>query len=128
MGGQLVTTAVPDYGYLAPVRGRTGARPWRRRAATLDGGHRGVEAAGEPYPLAYAWLRWPRSTAMAGSRSAAARAATQARVTAGRIGADPIGAKVRAGPRRGDPDGLPGGDAIAAAAWRTGWPIRTHEP
>ena len=84
------------------------------------------ETAGEPYPLAYAWLRLAEVYAMAGQRSAAARAAMQAQVTAGRIGADPIAAEVAALARRArlTPDGLPGGDATAAEARQTAGPVQ----
>ena len=115
---ELVTMAVPAHGYRALIaaeraRALGGDEPPHWMAAVAA-----FETAGEPYPLAYAWLRLAEVYAMAGQRSAAARAAMQAQVTAGRIGADPIAAEVAALARRArlTPDGLPGGDATAAEA------------
>ena len=115
---ELVTAAVPAHGYRAlfaaeRARALGGDEPPHWMAAIAA-----FETAGEPYPLAYAWLRLAEVYAMAGQRSAAARAAMQAQVTAGRIGADPIASEVAALARRARliPDGLPGGDATAAEA------------
>ena len=58
------------------------------------------EAAQEPYPLAYAWLRRAESESAAGDRQAATRSVRQADAVAGRIGADPITAEAEALARR----------------------------
>ena len=68
------------------------------------------EAAQEPYPLAYAWLRRAESESAAGDRQAATRSVRQADAVAGRIGADPITAEAEALARRARLDlGSPGG-------------------
>ena len=96
---ELVTMAVPDYGYLAlfeaeRARALGDDEPPHWMAAIAA-----FETAGEPYPLAYSWLRLAEVYAMAGQRSAAARAASKLS-SAGRIGADPIAAEVAALARR----------------------------
>jgi DNA-binding CsgD family transcriptional regulator len=58
------------------------------------------EAAEEPYPLAYSWLRHAESESSAGDRQAATRSVRQAAAIAGRIGADPIAAEAAALARR----------------------------
>jgi predicted ATPase/DNA-binding CsgD family transcriptional regulator len=58
------------------------------------------EAAEEPYPLAYTWLRRAESESAAGDRHAATRSVRQADAVAGRIGADPITAEAAALARR----------------------------
>ena len=58
------------------------------------------EAAGEPYPLAYAWLRRAESESAVHDRQAAARSVQQADAVARRIGADPITAEAAALARR----------------------------
>ena len=71
------------------------------------------EAAEEPYPLAYTWLRRAESESAAGDRHAATRSVRQADAVAGRIGADPITAEAAALARRArldlesGPDGPP---------------------
>jgi DNA-binding CsgD family transcriptional regulator len=79
------------------------------------------EAAEEPYPLAYTWLRRAESESAAGDRHAATRSVRQADAVAGRIGADPITAEAAALARRArldlanGPDG-PGADGHAGTS------------
>ena len=79
------------------------------------------EAAQEPYPLAYTWLRRAESESAVGDRQAATRSVRQADAVAGRIGADPITAEAAALARRARLDlgsGLdgPGPDGHARAS------------
>jgi DNA-binding CsgD family transcriptional regulator len=72
------------------------------------------EAAEEPYPLAYTWLRRAESESAAGDRHAATRSVRQADAVAGRIGADPITAEAAALARRARLDLESGPDGPAA--------------
>jgi predicted ATPase/DNA-binding CsgD family transcriptional regulator len=83
------------------------------------------EAAQEPYPLAYTWLRRAESESAAGDRQAATGSVRQADVIAGRLGAEPIVAEAEAlarrarldlgsGPDGPDPDGQAGASAPPA--------------
>jgi DNA-binding CsgD family transcriptional regulator len=72
------------------------------------------EAAEEPYPLAYTWLRRAESESAAGDRHAATRSVRQADAVAGRIGADPITAQAAALARRARLDLESGPDGPAA--------------
>jgi DNA-binding CsgD family transcriptional regulator/tetratricopeptide (TPR) repeat protein len=76
------------------------------------------EAAQEPYPLAYAWLRRAEAESAVGDRPAATRSVRQAGALAGRIGAEPIAAEAAALARRArlELDGGPGGPAANARA------------
>jgi DNA-binding CsgD family transcriptional regulator/tetratricopeptide (TPR) repeat protein len=58
------------------------------------------EAAQEPYPLAYTWLRRAESESACGDQQAATHSAAQADEIAGRLGADPIVAEAQALARR----------------------------
>jgi DNA-binding CsgD family transcriptional regulator/tetratricopeptide (TPR) repeat protein len=81
------------------------------------------EAAEEPYPLAYAWLRRAEAESAAGRRPAAARSVRQAGAIAGRIGADPIAAEAAALARRARLDsGGPGDPAGNGHAGQAGAP------
>jgi DNA-binding CsgD family transcriptional regulator len=77
------------------------------------------EAAEEPYPLAYTWLRRAESESAAGDRHAATRSVRQADAVAGRIGADPITAEAAALARRARLD-LESGPAGLAADGHAG--------
>ena len=72
------------------------------------------EAAEEPYPLAYTWLRRAESESAAGDRHAATRSVRQAHSVAGRIGADPVTAEAVALARRARLDLESGPDGPAA--------------
>jgi DNA-binding CsgD family transcriptional regulator/tetratricopeptide (TPR) repeat protein len=85
--------------------GHDDPRPWSASVTAW-------EAAEEPYPLAYAWLRRAESESAAGDRQAATRSVRQAAGIAGRIGADPIAAEAAALARRARLD--PGGGPDAA--------------
>jgi DNA-binding CsgD family transcriptional regulator/tetratricopeptide (TPR) repeat protein len=84
--------------------GHGGPQPWSAAVTAW-------EAAQEPYPLAYAWLRRAEAESAAGCRQAATRSVRQAGAIAGRIGADPIAAEAAALARRArlDLDGSLGG-------------------
>jgi DNA-binding NarL/FixJ family response regulator len=75
------------------------------------------QAAAEPYPLAYAWLRLAEAVAAAGDRQAAGRSVRQAYALASQVGAAPIAAEAAALARRTrlSLDG-PAADAMAPAA------------
>jgi DNA-binding CsgD family transcriptional regulator len=93
---------------LARFLGYDDPRPWSAAVTAW-------EAAQEPYPLAYAWLRRAESESAAGDRQAATRSVRQAAAIAGRIGADPITAEAAALARRArlDPGGGPAGRPAA---------------
>jgi len=90
----------------ARFRGQEDPRPWSAAVTAW-------EAAEEPYPLAYTWLRRAESESAHGDRAGATRSARQAGEIAGRIGADPIAAEAAALARRArlDLEGGPGGPA-----------------
>jgi ATP/maltotriose-dependent transcriptional regulator MalT len=90
----------------ARFAGHDDPRPWLEAVTAW-------EAAEEPYPLAYAWLRRAEAESAAGDRQAATRSVRQAGAIAGRIGADPIAAEAAALARRArlDLDADPGGPA-----------------
>jgi DNA-binding CsgD family transcriptional regulator len=91
--------------------GHGGPQPWSAAVTAW-------EAAQEPYPLAYAWLRRAEAESAAGDRQAATRSVRQAGALAGRIGAEPIAAEAAALARRArlDLDGSPGGPTANARA------------
>ncbi len=77
------------------------------------------EAAQEPYPLAYTWLRRAEAESAAGDRQAATGSVRQADAVASRIGADPIAAEAAALARRARLD-LESGLGEPAAAGHAG--------
>jgi hypothetical protein len=58
------------------------------------------QAAAEPYPLAYTWLRLAEAAVAAGDRQEAGRAIRQAYALASRVGATPIAEEASALARR----------------------------
>ena len=119
--------------------GHDDPRPWLAAVTAW-------EAAEEPYPLAYAWMRRAEAESAAGSRPAAARSVRQAAAIAGRIGADPIAAEAAAlarrarldldgGPARPGRERPPGPSGSAGTGRRRSWgrrgragPLRPDRP
>jgi DNA-binding CsgD family transcriptional regulator len=96
----LVTPNAASRGYqalvtaeLARAAGESGVTAWLAAA-------RAWQAAAEPYPLAYTWLRLAEAAAAAGDRQEAGRGIRQAYALASQVGAAPIADEATALARR----------------------------
>ena len=78
---------------LVRATGEVGVTAWQAAAEAW-------QTTGEPYPLAYTWLRLAEVVAAAGDRQAAGRSVREAHAVASRVGAVPIAAEAAALARR----------------------------
>jgi ATP/maltotriose-dependent transcriptional regulator MalT len=115
MAGDLVAATPPARGYQTLLEAEQARALGRDEPQRWSAAVTAWEAAGEPYPLAYAWLRLAEARCAVGDRQAAARAVQQAHAIASRIGAEPIAAEAAGLARRArlsldDPSAGPAAD------------------
>ena len=94
------TPTAPSRGYQALVTAELARAVGSDDVATWQAAVQAWQAAAEPYPLAYAWLRLAEAAAAAGDRQTAGRGVRQAHELARQVGAAPIADEAAALARR----------------------------
>jgi len=102
---EMATPSISSRGYRALVtaelaRAAGEADPEPPMVGAWSAAARAWQAAAEPYPLAYTWLRLAEAAVAAGDRQEAGRAIRQAHALASRVGATPIAEEASALARR----------------------------